>query len=178
MRVLHSELITPCSPLDPRWQLVQRVAASPYFSKGPKLRAFLLYVCENSLLGKPENLTAQLIGSRVFGRDPDYVPSEDNIVRVEARELRKRLTTYFAAEGRDEPVVIEIPKGSYSPVFLPREQIEPDSPLQPRTPDAEAEAATISKGKRFLVPALAGALALSIGIILWQGFRLAFSQAA
>ena len=135
-----------------------------------------MYVCENSLLGKPENLTTQLIGSRVFGRDPDYVPSEDNIVRVEARELRKRLTSYFVGEGRDEAIVIEIPKGSYSPVFLPREQAEPETPQQAGASDSDAEGPLPSKRRRFLVPALAGALVVSIGIILWQALDSPFRR--
>ncbi len=165
MDALHSELITRCSPLDPRWQLVQRVAASQFFSKGPKLRAFLLYICENSLLGKPENLTAQLIGTRVFGREPDYIPSEDNIVRVEARELRKRLAAYFATEGRDGPLVIDIPKGSYSPVFLPREAESKTPPVATERKEANGAA---HRRRGWLVPLLAGALAIAIGIIAWQ----------
>ncbi len=162
MRALHSEIITPCSPLDPRWQLVQRVASSQFFSKGPKLRGFLLYICENSLLGKPENLSAQLIGVRVFGREPDYIPSEDNIVRVEARELRKRLAAYFAADGHDEPIIIEIPKGSYSPVFVPREQAQTELLVRPI-------ASVTQRG--WLVPVLTGALAAALLIILWQALN-------
>ena len=104
---------TPLTPAEPRWQLVQRVSDSSHFRRGPKLRAFFLYVCENAILGRQENLTAQLIGTRVFGRSPQTDMSEDNIVRVEARELRKRLEAYFAGEGRAEPVIIEIPKGNY-----------------------------------------------------------------
>lgn len=179
MSVLHREPITPapCSPLDPRWQLVQRVAASQFFAKGPKLRAFLLYVCENSLLGRPENLTAQLIGARVFGREHDYIPSEDNIVRVEARELRKRLAAYFAAEGRDEPVILEIPKGSYSPVFLPREAALPESPLPSVNAEPGTRSSSYLRGRQWAIPSLASALAISLGIIIWQAVGSPFRKA-
>ena len=176
MRVLHPEPITPCSPLDPRWQLAQRVAASPFFAKGPKLRAFLLYACENSLLGKPENLTAQLIGTRVFGRDPDYIPSEDNIVRVEARELRKRLAAYFASEGREEPIILEIPKGSYSPVFVPREAAQAELALPFGTVEPEAVEGISKPTKPWLIPFLAGALALAVAIIVWQAVNSPFRE--
>jgi len=175
MRTLHSEVITPCSPLDPRWQLVQRIAASQFFSRGPKLRGFLLYICENSLLGKPENLTAQLIGVRVFGRGPGYVPSEDNIVRVEAREMRRRLAAYFAEEGRDEPIVIEIPKGSYSPVFVPRELTQAESPVHATGSDSP-EGVLPAGQRRWLTPVLAGALAVAIAVILWQALNSPFRQ--
>ena len=106
---------------DGRWELAQKVADSANFRNCPKLRAFLLYVCENMLLGRKENVREQLIGARVFGRATDYNLSDDNIVRVEARELRRRLEVYFATEGINEPVIIEIPKGAYFPVFRARE---------------------------------------------------------
>ena len=123
---------------DPRWVLAQRVADSPSLRNCPKLRAFLLYVCENALLGQRENVREQLIGSKVFGRAVDYNISEDNIVRVEARELRKRLESYFAGEGCQEPTVIDIPKGAYVPVFKTREQflteLQPGSQWRRRGP--------------------------------------------
>ncbi len=58
----------------------------------------------------------------MFGREAGYNPSDGNIVRVQARDLRKRLAAYFAEEGAEEPVVIEIPKGGYVPHFQPRSQ--------------------------------------------------------
>ena len=178
MGVLNSEPITTSlrlDPLDPRWQLVQRVAASQFFAKGPKLRAFLLYICENSLLGRNEDLSTQLIGTRVFGRDADYIPSEDIIVRVEARELRKRLAAFFAAEGSDEALIIEIPKGSYAPVFRPRDvpaRLKPDAgAVESSEKDAVPKA-----GKRWTVPLLATALGVSLAIIVWQTFDSPFRK--
>ena len=59
-----------------------------------------------------ENSTDQLkehrIGCDDYGRRPDYNPAEDNIVRVQAGLLRKRLADYFEAEGRNEPVVLRM----------------------------------------------------------------------
>lgn len=128
---------------DLHWELALRVADSPKLRNCPKLRAFLLYVCENTLLGQTENVREQLIGSQVFGRPADYNISEDNIVRVEARELRKRLETYFAGEGCLEPTVIDIPKGGYVPVFKTREQL----PAEPQAGSPDL-AGAISSGRR------------------------------
>jgi hypothetical protein len=160
--------LTPSTQSDPRWEVAQRAADSSHFRKGPKLRAFLLYVCENALLGRSENLTAQLIGTRVFGRSPEFDLSEDNIVRVEARELRKRLEAYFAGEGRDEPIVIEIPKGSYAPVFrLRTPAVVPEVvKLQAAPPPAEPVPAAGRK-RSWLVPMLATAAFLAIGATVW-----------
>src|SRR5689334_22007636 len=105
---------------DARWELVQRVAGSASFQKSPRLRELLLHICERAIQNRPEDLREQLIGQRVFGRKADYSPGEDNIVRVEVRQLRKRLDDFFATEGKDEPVVIVIPKGAYVPGFEPR----------------------------------------------------------
>lgn len=65
-------------------------------------------------------LREQEIGVDVLGRRPDYDTSHDTLVRVQVSQLRKKLQEYFAGEGRHEPLIIEIPKGSYVPVFRPR----------------------------------------------------------
>jgi hypothetical protein len=80
-----------------------------------------LFICERTLSGNQDEVREQQIGFRVFNRRVDYNPSEDNIVRVEARELRKRLESYFENEGAGEPLIITIPKGGYVPAYLPRE---------------------------------------------------------
>jgi len=116
------------SPDDERAALVRRVASSQTFQKSPKLREFLQFVCECSLRHAAiEEVKEQQIGVHVFHRRPDYNPSEDSIVRVQARELRKRLATYFETEGRHESLIIEIPKGAYLPVFLPMGHDKPIS---------------------------------------------------
>jgi hypothetical protein len=155
--------LTLSSQPDARWELVQRVADSIYFRKGPKLRAFLLYVCENTILGRPEEVREQLIGSKIFGRRPDYDPSDDNIVRVEARELRKRLEAYFASEGKNEAIILEIPKGAYVPIFRPREDIalplaESEEPAEPAiTPLVP----TPRRANRWLAPVVV------MGLVAW-----------
>src|SRR5260370_25207425 len=111
-------------PADLRSEVVQRIASSVSFHRSPRLRELFLYICERAIQNRPEELREQQIGCGVFGRKPDYNPGEDNIVRVEVRQLRKRLEEYFATEGKDEPFVILIPNGSYVPVFQPPESIE------------------------------------------------------
>lgn len=102
---------------DPRWQAAERVAASSVFRKTPKLREFLLYICERVVAGKIEDIKEQQIGHAVFGRPLGFDSSLDNIVRSSARQLRLKLDDYFSGEGASDPMRIEIPKGSYVPVF-------------------------------------------------------------
>lgn len=161
--------LTSSSPPDTRWELVMRVADSVYFRKGPKLRAFLLYVCENTLLGRRDNVREQLIGSKVFGRPADYNLTEDNIVRVEARQLRQRLDAYFAAEGQNEPVLIEIPKGSYVPVFKPREEAASNDVVESVEGNHTALVPATSRPNRWLVLGLAAGLLVSLAATTWLG---------
>ena len=102
---------------DERWKLVLRVAQSSEFQKATRLREFFLYVCQKTLTNRANEVHEQLIAVQVFGRPTDYNPAEDNIVRVEARELRRRLDIYFLTEGRGEKLRIRIPKGGYIPTF-------------------------------------------------------------
>jgi hypothetical protein len=101
----------------PEWKLACRVAASKGICKSELLPRFLLYVCEQQLIGKAHEITEQRIGTQIFNRPRDYNPGEDNIVRSYARMLRKRLDEYFEAQGSKEPMRIVIPRGAYVPVF-------------------------------------------------------------
>jgi hypothetical protein len=101
----------------PEWQLACRIAASKGLRKSERLPKFLLYVCEQYLLGRAHEITEQRIGTQIFNRSNDYNPGEDNIVRSYARLLRKRLDIYFKDEGSKEAMRIVIPRGGYVPVF-------------------------------------------------------------
>lgn len=102
---------------DPRWLLVQRIVASSGFVNSHRLSAFLLYVSRESLNGRGDELNERLIGETVFERSPDYDPRDDNIVRSHASRLRARLEEYFEREGAAEPLRVQIPRGSYAPIF-------------------------------------------------------------
>src|ERR1700722_11096654 len=104
---------------DPRWDLVQRIIESPHLIGSARLRDFLLHVTACAIRERPEDATEQQIGIQVFQRSPGFNSSEDSIVRSQARLLRLKLSAYFNAEGASEPLIIEIPKGHYLPVFFP-----------------------------------------------------------
>jgi hypothetical protein len=115
-------------------ELVERVANSQTFQRSPRLREFLLYVADCTLNDRLDDVREQQIAQNVFHRKPDYNPGMDNIVRVEARMLRKRLESYFSDEGRDARLLITMPKGSYSISFEPREQVATEDPAQTNLP--------------------------------------------
>jgi hypothetical protein len=109
---------------DARRLLVNRVAASRYINRSARLRDLLLYLAERVVEDDIAEIHEQEVGHRVFGRPRDYDTTSDNIVRVHASTLRKRLEHYFASEGAEETVILEIPKGNYAPVFRRREEAE------------------------------------------------------
>lgn len=118
--MIHVDMTTDVLGLKEKEQLIERVANSAIFIRSPRLREFLLYVADCTIHERPDGVREQQIAVNVFNRKPDYNPGQDNIVRVEARSLRKRLEAYFASEGKEEPLVISMPKGSYSICFEAR----------------------------------------------------------
>lgn len=133
---------------DPSWELVQRIVASPLFSKSERLSSFLLFVCRLSLLGQNHKINEQNIGRAVFGRKADYDTAVDGIVRTHATRLRQRLEQYFDEYGRNETLLVEMPPGSYVPVFTLRGRSEPTvapsvSPGATTVPATSRQAATI-----------------------------------
>ena len=122
---------TAFHPSKSEWErLLNRVVESTPFRRSSRLREFLIYVGNEVILNGAEDLHEQQIGMAVFGRLPLYDTSQDNIVRVNAMELRKRIDLYFENEGQNEPLVFEIPRGSYIPVFRPRRLNSVDHPLE------------------------------------------------
>ncbi len=148
-----------------REDLIRRVELSRTFEKSPRLRAFLGYVCQCALNEQPESATEQQIGIHVFNRQPGYNPSEDNVVRSQARLLRWRLEQYFAQEGKDEPLIIDIPKGQYLPVF---ENRVPDVDPEPLTAPGPARPRIGTAG---WIAWITGGVALVL-FCAWAGKRL------
>lgn len=98
------------------WCLVQRIAASPGFRKSALLTSFLLYITEQKLRGRLEEISEFQIGVRALRRPATYNPGDDNIVRNYARRLRQRLDEYFA-QNPNERLRVSVPLGSYVPEF-------------------------------------------------------------
>lgn len=106
--------------VDEKRALIDRIAGSSHFKRSARLRDFLLYVGGQSLIDGCPDIHEQEIGAKVFGRPASYDRGQDNIVRVSATELRKRIEVYFASDGAHETLILEIPRGGYKPIFYRR----------------------------------------------------------
>ena len=102
-------------------EALDKIVKSPAFAQSTRLTRFLRFVVEHSVENKPDQLKEYSIGLSVFDRNEGYDPRTDPIVRVEAGRLRTKLREYYSAEGKDDPVVIQLPKGSYVPAISLRD---------------------------------------------------------
>lgn len=100
----------------------ERLIASDVFSRSPQLGAFLRFVVDAVLHGKSDRIKAYTIGVEVLRRDSRFDPQLDPIVRVEATRLRRAIERYYAGPGADDPIIIDLPRGTYVPTFRRRDQ--------------------------------------------------------
>lgn len=106
------------------WNSVERLCRGRTMSGCSRLIQLLDFVVASTLRGEAAYLKETTIGVYVFGRDPDYDPKVDTIVRSQAWRLRAKLRKYYASEGASDPIVIDIPVGHYVPVFQLRGRAE------------------------------------------------------
>ena len=100
---------------------LERLLAHPLFSNSKRYPVLLAHTVEQTLKGNAAELKERSIGIDVFGRSPSYDANADPVVRITAGEVRKRLMQYYYDSTHDGELVIELPSGSYVPVFHPAE---------------------------------------------------------
>lgn len=122
----------------------------------------LKYLAEHALK-HPGALKEYQIATEVFGRPPDFDPHLDSLVRVQAGRLRGKMAEYYANEGANDPILVELPKGTYNLVF--HRQAVVTEGAQGTQPESKPSA----KRRNWIVPVLAGLLFLAliaIGMLL------------
>lgn len=118
-------MITTPTPDEVNAQL-RRILESAHFANSRRLSQFLEFVVTARI--HDSEIKESLIGVQVYGREPDYNPKEDSIVRAEASRLRAKLREYYEEAGGADPIRIELPKGSYQPQFIARPAPEIPAP--------------------------------------------------
>jgi hypothetical protein len=96
-------------------------AAIEAMGRSSRLAQLLHYMGDKYFAGQSDQLSEYTIATEVFGRSKTaFDASEDAIARVEAHRLRKRLTEFYKGPGKDHPIQVAIPPGSYVPAFTHR----------------------------------------------------------
>jgi TolB-like protein/Flp pilus assembly protein TadD len=109
--------MAPHSPEQIRAQL-GKILASDAFVHAERMRRFLGFVVEHSLSSPGIPLKETIVGIELYAPGGDFDPRISAAVRVDAIRLRAKLREYYQAEGATDPLVIDLPKGRYAPVFL------------------------------------------------------------
>jgi hypothetical protein len=161
-------------------QLVARVCCSIHFKRSPQLVRLLEDICARTQDHDRAALSEQQIGERVFKRPPSYDTGNDSIVRAHARLLRKKLALYFAEEGKEEPVLIVVPRGTYVPQFVSRDS---ESPVETSEEDGEEAPSPILSANDIVPPSAAEEIEATPGSgarsrrLLWVGCGIAIALA-
>ncbi|MGB3390184.1 MAG: hypothetical protein WBA88_19625 [Pseudaminobacter sp.] len=115
-------------------ETLEKLLTSETFGRSGRARDLLRYLVEQEQAGHADRLKGFTIAVDVFGKDADFDPATDAVVRVQARRLRELLAQYFATEGANDPVCISIPRGSYVPAY------EVVAAARAEPPDADRQA--------------------------------------
>lgn len=106
---------------------LSRMLEAEVFQNSLTLGRFLQFIVEETLAGHETQLKEYTIALKLYAKKPDFNPQVDPIIRIHAWRLRRTLHQYYLQDGKNDDVIIEIPKGAYIPVFKKRDQ-EPDEP--------------------------------------------------
>jgi hypothetical protein len=155
---------------------LERLLGHPLFSNSKRYPVLLAYTVEQTLKGNAAELKERSIGIEVFGRSPSYDANADPVVRITAGEVRKRLIQYYYDDSHDGELVIELPSGSYVPLFHladppPQELVAPlpEPVTQPPTPMIVAAPPRPVPRRRWLFLAFLFGLAIAASFgIGWQ----------
>ncbi len=106
---------------------LHRILNSATFREAGRLKRFLECIVNETVEGRGDELKEYVVAVQVFDKKTSFDPRTDPIVRVQARRLRSTLERYYQEEGVKDGVLIDLPKGGYSPIFKTR-QVSPRRP--------------------------------------------------
>ena len=91
------------------FQQINRLIKSHSLSGSESLCKLLRYLAEHSLDHPGVALKEYQIATEVLGRSGGFDPQSDSTVRVQAGRLRLKLAEYYAHEGQEDPIIVELP---------------------------------------------------------------------
>jgi len=99
---------------------VERLVASHTLHSSESLCKLLRYLARQAVEHPGIPIKEYQIATEVFGRQSDFDPQLDSMVRVQVGRLRSKLSEYYSSEGANDVTGVEIPKGSYAVVIHDR----------------------------------------------------------
>jgi adenylate cyclase len=114
---------------------LHRILDSPEFYASRQQRRFFEFVVKDTLSGRANEIKGYTIATCVFGRSSDFDQNSDPIVSVQANRLRRALAHYYLAVGKEDPIIVDIPKGTYVPAFHEQALAASDTSVDETLPD-------------------------------------------
>ena len=105
--------------VDPRLVEVDRLVNSHTLHGSESLCKLLRYLADHAIRKHGVALKEYQIATEVFGRPTEFDPQLDSLVRVQAGRLRSKIAEYYASEGAEDSLLVELPKGTYALTFHP-----------------------------------------------------------
>jgi len=112
-----------------------RILDSPEFNAAKQQRKFFEFVVNETLAGRSQEIKGYTIATCVFGRNEDFDQNSDPIVSVQANRLRRALERYYLVAGKEDPILIDIPKGTYVPTFCEQASVVSDTTVYDKVRD-------------------------------------------
>ncbi len=145
---------------------LEQIVNSPEFGRIERPARFLRHLVETALRGETHRLKESVLGIEVFGRPASWDPRLDAIVRQEAARLRKRLSRYYETVKSPPLTRIEIPVGTYVPVF--RGVAQRDEPVAAPAPAETPPSIRLTRSRRRVYAAAASVLLLiAASVVTW-----------
>jgi hypothetical protein len=162
------------------FQQIERLTKSHSLHSSESLCRLLRYLAEHALDHPGIALKEYQIATEVLGRPAGFDPQSDSTVRVQAGRLRVKLAEYYAQDGADDPILVEVPKGAYGLTFHLRARSAGQVVPAPRVGLQERRVIPPSnRGWAIAVVVLSVLLAASVvtsAILLSQRTRVQVSQ--
>ena len=147
---------------------IEKLVASQVLHGSESLCKLLRYLGKQALEHPGTPVKEYQIATEVFGRQADFDPQLDSMVRVQAGRLRTKLAEYYNNEGATDRLVVELPKGSYAVAFHERAAAGAHGNGGATATWANDRIESPSaENRKYLVPVLSLALALSLSLSGW-----------
>jgi hypothetical protein len=156
---------------------LNRLLASPAFRTSKRCARFLEFAINETLNGRAASLKERTLAVEVFDRSASWDAGDDTIVRVGAREVRKRLAQYYSsAEAAHERMRIVLPLGSYVPEFI-RVEAPPEIPAEPAAPEPNLPAPISKRRTSWWLSAILFAALSVTAFLVWKSMGSGKSDA-
>lgn len=146
---------------------LKRILKSKSFQNSEKLKKFLTYIIIEDVEGRSHTIKSYSIGTEALGQPSDFDVTNDGIIRTTANRLRTALEKYYQTEGKNDPIVISVPRGRYIPEYSenPNALISSSNDTEATSPSEDSPSTkSQNRGTRWLWVYTATAVFLVVAI--------------